>query len=160
MSGATHVVAGSRWKVVMVLGICAMFVAGGWFMVTQGEWFGWVVAGFFGPGGLAVIAVLLLRGWPSILLDEDGFEFTAVFRRSRFAWSDIDAFFVTDISGAKMIGIDFAPHYKPMRRTRRWVHAFTGMEGAIPDQYALSPEDLCTLLSQWRERHAAAKDPR
>ena len=159
MSDERQVVAGSRWKVVLVLGICAMFVVLGWFMTTQGEWFGWVVAGFFGPGGLAVIAVLLLRGWPSIILDDQGFEFTAVFRRSRFAWSDIDAFFVTSISGARMIGIDFAPEYKPMRRTRRWVRAFTGSEGAIPDQYALSPDELCTLLNQWRERHAAAKEP-
>jgi len=147
------VVAGSRWKVVMVPGICAMFVAGGWFMVSQGEWFGWVVAGFFGPGGLVVLAMLLWRGWPSIVLDDKGFELTAVFRRSRIAWADVDAFFVTSISGAKMLGMDFVPGYEPLKRARRLAQFLTGSEGAIPDQYALSPEDLCRLLEEWRRRH-------
>ena len=159
MSGARHVVAGSRWKVVLVLGICAMFVALGWFMVTQGAWFGWVVAGFFGPGGLVVVAMLLLRGWPSIVLDENGFEFTASFsRRSRLAWSDVLGFFVMRMYGSRMIGIAFAPD-APMRGARRFARAISGVEGAIPDQYALSPEELCTLLNQWRERHAAAREP-
>jgi hypothetical protein len=158
MSGERLVIEGSRWKLLLALAICAMFTALGAFMITEGEWFGWAVCGFFGLGGIAVIAVTLLRGVPRLVLDEQGFEFTAVIRRSRFAWSDVDAFYVTAISGAKMIGIEFSARYTALRSARALARFLTdGMEGAIADQFKQSPEELCALLEQWRQRHSSPR---
>jgi hypothetical protein len=153
MSGERLVIEGSRWKLLLALAICAMFTVLGVFMITQGEWFGWVLCGFFGLGGIAVIAVTLLRGVPRLILDEQGFEFTAVMRRTRFAWSDVDEFYVASISGAKMVGIEFSAGYTAMPRARAFARFLTrGMEGAIADQFSKSPEELCALLEQWRQK--------
>jgi len=149
------VIEGSRWKLLFALAICAMFTAIGFWMVNdQGEILGWLVGGFFGLGGVAIIAVTLLRGVPRLILDAQGFEFTAVFRRSRFAWSDVAGFYVTSISGAKMVGIEFSAGYTAMPRARAFARLITrGVEGAIADQFKQSPEELCALLEQWRQKY-------
>lgn len=154
MSGEVLVVEGSRWKLLLALAICAMFTAGGSWMIAEGEALGWLVAGFFGIGGLAIVAVTLLRGAPRLILDADGFEFTAVFRRSKIPWSAVDEFYVMRMSGAKMIGIAFSSAYTEMRRARAVAEAVSGAEGAIPDSYAKSPEELCALLNEWRQKHS------
>jgi len=158
MNGERLVIEGSRRKLGFALAGCAVFTVLGFWLLDEGHAFGWVVLGFFGIGGIAVIAVTLLRGVPRLILDEQGFEFTAVLRRSRFAWSDVDAFYVTAISGAKMIGIEFSARYTALRRTRTAVRFLTGgVEAAIADQFRQSPEELCALLEQWRQRHSSPR---
>jgi len=151
--GGVLVIRGSYGKVLLALAICAGFAAGGVWMIREGELSGWFVSAFFGLGGLGLLAVVLLRGAPGLILDARGFEITGTLRRATFAWSDVDEFFVMSISGAKMVGIAFSSAYTELPRARRFAQLLSGVQGAIADQYQLSPEELCALLNEWRERH-------
>ena len=153
------VIRGSYGKVLLALAICAGFTAVSTLMIREGELAGWFVLGFFGLGGLALLAVVLLRGRPGLILDTRGFEMTGTIKRAIFAWSDVDEFFVMSISGAKMVGIAFSATYKEMPRARGFARWLTGVEGAIADQYEKSPEELCALLNEWRQRHNPRNGP-
>jgi hypothetical protein len=151
----TLVIDGSRRKLGFAIAGCVVFVFLGRFLLGIGQWWGWVVLAFFGLGGIALVAVTLLRGAPRLILDPQGFEFTAVLRRSRFAWSDVAEFYVTSISGAKMVGIEFSERYTAMPRARAFSRFITGgVEGGIADQFSKSPEELCALLEQWRQKYS------
>lgn len=74
------------------LGLIALtipFVAVGAWALLHGAWvIGWVATTFFGLC-LIVFIIQLLPGSTSLTLDAEGFEVYALFRRSRYSWSDI-----------------------------------------------------------------------
>ena len=152
------VLAASKRKAVLLLIVCGVFVAIGVFLIARGERLAWFGVAFFGLG-VIVSVVLLLPGSTSLTIDRSGIRMTHMFRTTVIRWSDVDSFYVgfirTGLATTKMIGINYAASYEGQQTGRKAALALTGMEGAIPNQYQVSPEELCELLNaakrRWRD---------
>jgi hypothetical protein len=152
MSGDELVIPGSRRKAVLLLLIALGLVGGGVFLIVIGQPFGWIVAGFFALG--IPLALLLLR--PTYMkLDREGVRIVVPFRSWRLAWSDVEEFYLVTMYGNRMIAIRYAAPYAGQRTARKVAEAMSGMEGALPDHFTRSPEELCETLNQWRRRYGA-----
>jgi hypothetical protein len=51
-----------------------------------------------------------------------------------------------------MIGVNYSASYEGQKAGRRVASALSGMEGAIPDQYEVSAEELCEVLNAAKRR--------
>lgn len=94
-----------------------------------GPFLGWSCIAFF---GLGIPASLLVK------------------------WSDIDAFRMASIRGAKMIAIDYSAEYTKQKAARAAASALAGMEGAIADHYSAPLEKVLQTLHEWKARHGGA----
>lgn len=131
-----------------------LFAGLGFLMVTDGYAFGWLVMAFFGLTTLIGI-FFLLKGPPTLLLTEQGFEMSTMFKPAVFAWRDVTGFYVYQVSGVKMIGMSFSPTYKKHQAVRNLTERFTGVASALPNCYTKSAEEICTILNEWLQRYGA-----
>lgn len=147
---------GSKKKVFLVLLIGIGFVAMGAFLIHIGEPWGWLVAGFF---GLAIPAAvwMLMPNNNCLKLDRNGVEMRTLWKPALIRWADVDDFYVTTMHGNKMIGIQYSASYRGMEVGRKVASAISGIEGALPDHFQRSPEDICEELNRWRRRFGGAR---
>ena len=156
MALARQVLRPRRSKQIAYLILSAAFAAGGAWMVTSGDSRGWFVAAFFTLCTL-VFTVFLLPGSAYLELGPDGITVCTFFRRDSWRWSDVASFGIARIgSTARMVVIKFSSAYPRARRARRFAELLTGHEGALPDSYGLSVEDLVALLNTYKSHHDAA----
>jgi hypothetical protein len=145
------VIPGSSKKAITLLFIAVALVAVGIFLIVLGEVWGWVMVSFFALG--IPIAIWML--WPNnnyLKLDPKGLEMKALLRPMQLKWTDVDDFYIATIHGNKMIGIRYSSSYARMAIGRKVVSAISGIEGALPDHFQNSPEEICETLNRWREK--------
>ena len=142
---------GSRKKAVLLLFISVALVAVGIFLIVKGEVWGWLMAGFFGLGIPAAIW-MLLPNHSYLRLDHDGLEMKAFFKPMQLKWTDVEDFHVATLYGNKMIGIRYSSSYGKMEIGRKLASAISGVEGAIPNHFKSSPEEICETLNRWRQK--------
>lgn len=115
-------------------------------MVACHEPKGWLVAGFFG----VCLCVLFVNALPSashLRLDASGFEVRSLFRAKAYRWSDIESFGVARIGGTVSVVFTRRPTgSSPPAMGFRLSRA----DGALPDRYGMSAEELSLLLEAWR----------
>jgi hypothetical protein len=119
----------------------------GIWIVSDGQWFGLLPSAFFGLG-LVVSLILLLPGSSFLELDANGFVIRNVFRDSRLSWADIDGFETRRLGMRKFVTLNFARGYSASSRVRALAKGMSGAEGALPDTYGMSAEDLANLMNQ------------
>jgi len=125
-------------------------------MITSGDSRGWFVAAFFTFCTL-VFTLVLLPGSAYLELGPDGITVCTFYQRDSWRWADVASFDIARIgSNTRMVVIKFAPAYPKARRARRFAEFLTGHEGALPDSYGLSVEDLVALLNTYKYQHDAA----
>lgn len=139
-------------KAIVRFAACAMFAVIGALMLRDGEPMGWLVLGFFGLCALASL-ILLFPGASYLRLSSEGFEMRSLFRSHAQKWSDVAGFHAGRIARNAMVLIEYAPTYQRSRKARRIAAELTGAEGALPDTYGRSAEELAQLLNEWRRRH-------
>lgn len=145
------IIPGSRKKAVTLLFIAVALVAVGIFLIVLGEVWGWLMAGFFALG----IPVAIWMLWPNnsyLKLDHNGLEMKALLRPMHLKWTDVEDFYVATIRGNKMIGIRYSSSYTRMAIGRKVASAISGVEGALPNHFQSSPEQICETLNRWKER--------
>jgi hypothetical protein len=159
MAGDELIIPGSRKKALLVLCIGIGFVVGGIFLILQGLVWGWLVSGFFGLA-IPVALWMLVPNNSYLKLDRDGVEMKTFWRPTRIKWTDVDDFYVATLYGNKMVGIRYSGTYRGMKIGRQLASTLSGVEGALPDQFQSSPEEICDRLNQWRQRFGALQsDP-
>lgn len=156
MDENTLVIRGSRLKMAAAALVFFLIMLGGYLMVTEGKSFGWFVMVFFGFA-TASFFFFLLKGLPRLLLTQQGFEIITMFKPAVFAWSDLTGFYISQVSGVKLIGMNFSCGYKKQRTFRNFTERFTGVASAITNDYVKSPEEICSILNEWLERHGTPK---
>ena len=135
----------------LLLLLSSAFTAGGVWMIQDGEKAGWFVAGFFG----LCLLVFLIQLFPNssfLTVDDDGIEFSALYRKCRLKWSEISEFGVysrESIGIGKTVGINFSPSYERLAMGRAIAKFLVGFEGGLPDTYGLQAQELATLLASY-----------
>lgn len=126
----------------------ALMLAASVWVISDGQWFGYVGAAFFGLG-FVVSLILLLPGSSFLELDHSGFLIRNLFRDSRMSWSDIEVFEVRRVGVRKMVTLKYSSRYRALPNARALAQAVTGVEGALPDTYGRSAEDLAQMLNEY-----------
>ena len=139
----------TRGKTVLFLAISLVFTAIGCLELSKGEVFmGCLTVFFF---GLAVVVFIVnLRPSASWLrLQDDGFIYCSLFRKSPLIrWTEVSAFRVADVAGREIVVFDWS--LKPRSGFRRFNRVLGGASDGLPDTYGLKAEALAGLLNQWR----------
>lgn len=131
---------------------CSLFVGIGLWIAIQKDWIGYFCAGFFAMGILLAI-VQLLPGSTYLEITEDGLSFANMFRVTKIVWSDIDQFFVVTLKPNgmavhKLVGFNFVPSYDRSKIGRRISTVVAGCEGALPNTYGKTAEELAECLNR------------
>jgi hypothetical protein len=126
-----------------------------------GVMFGWFAVAFFGLG--VCLSLALLARPQTLLLDSAGFTLAGglIRRPLKTAWRDVERFFVyrQGFASPSHIGINFAASRAPNHWLLKYSRA-VGLEGALPDGWALPTREMVARLNAYRERAlASAGDP-
>ena len=134
--------------------ICLAFTAiGAWQLSLHAADFrGWICATGFGLG-TAVFVVQLLPGASFLWVGPEGFQFSALYRKSALIpWRDVSDFRVVHVPpmGHRLVVFDWRT--APARRFRRANQFLAGGTDGLPDTYGLPPQELAGILNEWRAR--------
>jgi hypothetical protein len=147
----------SRLKTVVLLLGCAMFLGVGILFAQDGDRWAIVVI-MISAFGCLILLSMLVPGNMSLTIDSKGFELKGPFRSMKLAWSDVDEFYVgyihTGPSTTKLIAIRYSQSYEKQRTGRKVAAHVTGMEGAIPNHFKKSPEEICAILNSYKQKYA------
>lgn len=131
----------------LLLLACSAFVAGGIWIGITGDWIGYLCAAFFALG-IPVAAMQFIPGSAYLKLDQSGFTFCSMFRKTTIPWSAVESFFVTTIYN-KMVVFNFVPSYDRSKLGRRICKGMANCEGGLPDTYGKKAEELADLMNAY-----------
>ena len=97
----------------------------------------------------------MLPNGMSLRLDQEGFESRTLLKSTKTKWSDVESFRIDNIRGAKMIAVAYKPHYANLKLLRQANQAMAGFEGAIPNSYQVSLQELERVLNEWHRRYGS-----
>ena len=144
---------------IWLLLLCSAFTAGGIWMVRDGQTMGWFCGGFFALG----IPIFLLQLHPRasyLTVSPDGFEFSSLFRKTRYRWSDLAAFGTYTLRpGGTFVGFDYSPSWPISPKLRAAAKAMAGFEGGLPDTYGMKAEELALLLNSYHAEYRKKAHP-
>jgi hypothetical protein len=135
--------------------LSAGFVAGSALMVREGDPVGWAGILFFGAG-VIVFCLLLLPGSAYLKLDPAGFTVCSLFRAHSTRWYEVDSFEVGSIGRHKLVVFNFSNLHRGQEFARKLSSAIGGYEGAPPETYGLSAQELAAMMNDWRQRGGAS----
>lgn len=141
----------SRKKALLVFLLSLGFVALGIWMSSEKPLLGWGGAAFFSLG-IPVSFAMLLPGVTYLRLDREGFELGSLFRKHRTRWADVAGFGICTIHSNKMVAVFYDRAYQGQKLGRAMSSSLTGIEGAIPNSYNASPDDIAAALNAWKSR--------
>lgn len=141
----------ARWKAGLLAAGGVAFALMGVAMIREGGrdgWAGWLCLAFFGACGLLGAGQLVRPG--RLVLSPAGLGMEMLWRRRRWAWSDIDGFDVLHNEGARLVvfhdrGARISLLNRVMPETRL-------MSGSLPPNWRVKPEALVVLLTQAKAR--------
>jgi hypothetical protein len=158
MDDEVIVLTGNKSKTLLLFPGSAALLAISVAMVANGKETGWVGIIFFGLCFLASIYMLTPNA-TRLRIDKNGIEMKTLFKPMKLEWSEVNGFYVAHIntgySTTKLIGIEFSESYKKLRVGRQFSSALTGVEGALPNNFNRSAEEICELLNKSKQKWGA-----
>jgi len=142
---------GNRKKAALLLFLSSGFVILGVFIISKGGWGGWIFIGIFGLG-IPVFIFMLRPNSVYLKLDKSGIEMKTTYKPMKLRWADVESFYVGKIYSTKMIGFTYSSSFKNMEAGRKVASVLTGMEGALPNSFKSTPEEICEKLNLWKKR--------
>lgn len=148
--GQTLLLKPSRRNWIGMLVGCLAFTAIAANMALEGDAWGWFGVVIFGT--CAVVAgIQFIPGSGHLRLRRDGFEFRSLWRTKSYRWADVANFQTAEFYRKRFVVWDWAPGFEKPRAAS--LHAkFAGVESGLPDSYGLKPNELATLMNEWRAR--------
>jgi hypothetical protein len=138
-------------KELRLLFMSVVFVAAGIWMVKRGEALGWLPISFLGLCSL-VFLVTVLPNASYLELHREGFTQVTMFKSATFRWQDVSEFSVGRVGLNKMVMLDFVPAWRNSSKLKMVAKSMSGHDGALPDTYGLSAEELVALLNEWKSK--------
>lgn len=152
---ALHALPPRAWRHVAAIGLATAAIFGGVLLALYGKPWGWALA-VAGLVGAAAATALLLPGANALRVHAEGFEVVAGWRRHAVAWDDVGPPRRALGPEGDVVVVDFAdPSAHAALRALGLRTA--GIDGALPDTYGVSADDLVELM---RDAHRAALDRR
>lgn len=145
----------SRLKAALIFLGCGAFVAVGLLLSKEKPLIGWACVAFFGLG-LPASILMLLPNKIYLKLTPEGFEVRSLFGGKLTRWSEVERFYVGSIRGITMIAIVYKASYADQQVLRKVSSAMAGMEGAFPNSYTSSREEILKTLNEWHTRYGRA----
>jgi hypothetical protein len=144
----------TRTKWLLVLLVCAAFLAFALLMSPERQIISWVSIVGFGLGGLVSI-VALLPGSSYLRLSRQGYEQRAFFRTSKQSWQHIERFQARKLPTGlnRFVGFNFDLDYPRNVTARRVNRSLTGADAGLADTYGLSADELAKLMNEWLNRY-------
>jgi hypothetical protein len=140
----------SKLKIVFMLLLSLLFVAGGIVSLDKDSMMGWVIIIFFGLCALVFI-LQLLPNTSYLKLTEEGFEVRSLFRSNMTKWSEVKGFRTGYISVNKTVTFDYTKNHTKQQNGKKLAKALAGTEGALPDTYGMKASELARLMNEWKE---------
>ncbi|MEM6331191.1 MAG: hypothetical protein AAF790_13205 [Planctomycetota bacterium] len=132
----------------MLLGLAVLSATGVW-MIADGDWLGFLVAGF-ALFAVPVFAIQLLPGAAYLRVDQNGVRFAVAFRETAVPWESIAESGVYEVKGSRLVGFNYTAKAGRVRQASR---SLTGYEGGLPDTYGMKAEELASLLDHRLHLH-------
>lgn len=146
----------SRTKSVALLGGSLLFVLCGIWLREEGPVAAWLTIVLFGLAAV-VFSVNLLPGSSYLKLTSEGFEQRVLFRTHEEAWKDIQHFeaYRNPTSSSRLVGYVYDPDCASTAggAARKISRSLVGLDGALPDTYGMSADELAALMNDWLERN-------
>jgi hypothetical protein len=153
---------GNRKKAILLAFASALFVFV-IYLTGEGTILSFLGIAFFGVGFL-VCLYTLIPGTVQLKVNRSGIEMKTLFKPMKLSWSDVDEFYIgymrTALSKTKMIGIRYSESYKKMQIGRKISASLTGVEGALPDHFNRSAEEICEILNRYKRESSGSHDER
>jgi hypothetical protein len=104
--------------------------------------------------GIPVSLIQLYSKKIFLRVTEDGIVIGSLFRAYQAQWTDISEFGVIKmrrhvLAVNKMVGFNYSREYRQSLKARAFAKALSGYEGALPDTYGFTAEELAQLLSNY-----------
>ena len=158
MNDDTVIFTGNPTKAILLALASALFVCLIYF-TGKGETWSFLLMAFFGVGFL-VSVYTLIPGTVQLKINSSGIEMKTFFKPMKLSWNDVDEFYVakmrTGLSRTKMIGIRYSESYKRQRTGRKIAESLTGLEGALPDHFNRSAEEVCEVLNRFKRKFSGS----
>jgi hypothetical protein len=145
----------SRIRSLAFLLVSVLFVLGGIWLREDGSVAAWLTIVVFGLSA-AVFSANLLPGSSYLKLTSEGFERRVLFRTHSEAWKNIQRFeaYRNPTSSSRLVGFFYEPDYASSARGaagRKISRSMVGVDGALPDTYGMSADELAELMNNWLE---------
>ena len=170
MSSAQHdverasgvVLCPSKSRPLKLLLVCAVFIVIGVWLATEEGWIGYLCIAFFGMG-IPLAVIQLMPGSTYLHISADELRVVNLFRTQRIPWDVVDQFFVvtlkqTQVAVHKLVAFNYVPSYDRSRLGRRLNSIAANCEGALPNTYGKTAEELSELLNVCLEKFAPHRD--
>ena len=141
----------NRRRYLLNMTLAAGFVAAGALTIRKGDPRSWAAILFFGFG-VIVFGLSLLPGSAYLRLDPTGFTVCSLFRAHSTSWFEVDSFEVARIRGRKLVVLKYSSLHRGQEFVRKLAVAIGLHEGALPETYGLSAEELAAMMNDWRVR--------
>jgi len=142
----------SRFKAFVILVGCMAFVVAALVVALDKPLIGLAGVLIFGAG--LPVAILMLRpGNVYLKLNAQGFEMATPFSKRMTLWKDVERLHIEVIRGSRMIAIVYKPGYAPQPALRKISSPLSPMEGAVPNSYAASCDEVLRALNEWHARY-------
>ena len=156
MNDETLIFAGNRKQAILIVLGSALFLCV-IFFIGDGSAMSFLGIAFFGLTFLVGLYTAL-PGTVQLKIDRSGIEMKTLFKPMKLSWTDVDEFYIgytrSGLSRTKMIGIRFSESYKRASTGRKVSAALTGMEGALPDHFNRSAEEICEVLNRYKREYS------
>jgi hypothetical protein len=87
-------------------------------------------------------------------LDKDGFEFSIMYKKDRYAWDDIQDFTTGTANFKTMVTFNFSEDFQRHKTMRKFSAKIGGAEGALPNTYGLKAKELAYLMNEYKEEYS------
>ncbi len=131
----------------LLIGSILLTLAGIW--ITNETSLGWFVIIFFGICGIVLI-VGLLPNASYLRISDKGFEICSLFKSVFINWTEVTQFGSQYFGPKKMVIFNYTPGHPHFETARRIAKNLIGTEGALPDTYGKSADELAKLLNEWK----------
>lgn len=140
----------NKTKTLLSLLVSILFVIIGIGMISGGKNTGWFVSIFFSLCTIIFIVILLPNSY-YLHISNQGFEICSMYRKSFTKWDEVEQFGFKYIGVKKMVVFNYSQDHSKFQTGKNMARTLTGAEGALPDTYGKSAEELVKLLNEWKE---------
>jgi hypothetical protein len=136
-----------------LLALSVLLLAVGIGVLPQEPLYGIAMIALFGAGIAIGIAQLMpANGW--LLLDKDGFEFSALFRKTRVRWTEVDRIVPAFVMNKPAVGWTYKPEHRPALPPGRTT--LVGADRVFPGTYGLKQAEFAVMLQALHAMHGGS----